>query len=148
MPFRTLRKEVVRCSARLEYLGFCRTTYKAKKREHPVIWGALREGFDCDWASPFTAALAEAGLPKGDFLVPRPTVDLREFTGYPAAWADANRAPHALLVVAGVEAEQAVKYSMHTARHVYPTFAFQLLFPPAAVTLMGHWAVKEGNVII
>ena len=123
----------------------CWSTYKAKKREHPVISGDLREGFDCDWASPFTAVLAEAGLPKGDFLVPRPTVDLPEFSGYPAAWADANRALHALLVVAGGEAEQAVEHSMHSARHVYPTCAFQLLFPPAAVTLMGHWAVKGGN---
>ena len=126
--------------------GLLVTTYKAKKRSYPVIWGALREGFDCDWASPFTAALAEAGLPMGDYLVPRPTVDLREFTGYPAAWADANRALHALLVIAGVEAEEAVKYSMHSARHVYPTCAFQLLFPPAAVTLMGHWAVQEGKM--
>ena len=73
-------------------------------------------------------------------------MDFKEFTGFPAAWADANRALHALLVLAGVVAEEAIIFSMHSARHVYPTCAFQLLFPPAAVTLMGHWAVKEGKM--
>ena len=123
--------------------GLMVTTYKSKRRSSHLLWGALRDGFGCDWASAFVAALAEAVLPQGDFLVLRPTVDLKEFTNHPADWADANRALHALLVVAGVVAEEAVSYSMHSARHVYPTCAFQLLFPPPAVTLMGHWALKE-----
>ena len=37
---------------------------------------------------------------------------------------------------------------MHSCRHAYPTSAFQLLFPPAAVTLMGHWSVKADNMSV
>ena len=76
----------------------------------------------------------------------RPTVDFKEFTNHPADWADANRALHALAVIAGCVAETAVSFSMHSARHVYPTCAFQLLFPPPAVTLMGHWALKDDKM--
>ena len=73
-------------------------------------------------------------------------MDFKDFTGHPAMWADANRALHALLVLTGMVADDAVKYTMHSARHVYPTCAFQLLFPPAAVTPMGHWAAEEGKM--
>ena len=126
--------------------GLMVQTYKSKKREYPVLWGALRDGFDGDWASPFAAALAEAHLPREDYLVLRPTSDFKDFTNHPAMWADANRALHSLLVMTGMDADTAVLFTLHSARHVYPTCAFQLLFPPAAVTLMGHWAVKEDKM--
>ena len=51
--------------------GLLVKTYKSKeKKDFPILWGALREGFGCDWASSFVAALAEANLPRGDFMVP------------------------------------------------------------------------------
>jgi hypothetical protein len=127
--------------------GLLVTTYKSKRKEFPLVWAALRMGFGLgEWVSPFVAALSEAGLPRDDFLVLRPTVDLQGFTDQPATWADANRCLHALLVLVGMEAEQAVRFTMHSCRHVYPTCAFQLLFPPAAVTLMGHWACKADRM--
>ena len=45
-----------------------------------------------------------------------------------------------------MKAEEAAKFTMHSCRHVYPTCAFQLLFPPPAVTLMGHWAAKADKI--
>ena len=65
-----------------------------------------------------------------------------------ANWADASRALHALLVIGGLRADDAMLYTMHSCRHVYPTSAFQLLFPPAAVTLMGHWSVKSDKMAV
>ena len=79
-------------------------------------------------------------LPRNDFLVFRPTTDLKGFTLHPAGWADANRCLHSILVLAGMRFEDATRYSMHSCKHVYPTCAYQLLFPGPAVTLMGHWA--------
>ena len=108
-----------------------------------MSWAALRQGFgEGARAQWFESACEEAGLPRPDFLVLRPTVDLQGFTSHPAGWADANRCLHALLVTSGMKAEEAAKYTMHSCRHVYPTCAFQLLFPPPAVSLMGHWALK------
>ena len=90
------------------------------------MWAALRWGFGAvDWVDPFSQACDKAALPKGDFLVLRPCVDLRSFTRHPAGWADANRALHALLVVAGVPVDQVIQYTMHSLRHVYPTCGFQ-----------------------
>ena len=111
------------------------------------MWAALRLGFgEADWVDPFLNACKEADLPKEDFLALRPGVNLAMFTRHPAGWADANRALHALLVVAGMHIDDVVKYTMHSLRHVYPTCGFQLMFPPSAVTMMGHWAAKEDNM--
>ena len=104
------------------------------------MWAALRLGFAA--VAPFLEACEEAGLPKGDYLVLRPSVNLVWFTNHPAGWADANRCLHALLVITGMPVDEVVRYSMHSLRHVYPTCGFQLMFPPSAVTLMGHWASK------
>ena len=111
--------------------GVLATTYKSKRKDRPLLWAALRQGFSTElaWAEGFSAGCEEAGLPKGDFLVLRPTLDLKSFTRYPADWSDANRCLHALLVVAGMRVEEATRYSMHSCRHVYPTCAYQLLFP-------------------
>ena len=127
--------------------GVMLTTYKSKRKDKPMLWAALREGFGKGaWGQCFEDACAEAGLPRSDFLVLRPTADLKNFTSFPAGWADANRCLHALLVISGMKAEEAAKFTMHSCRHTYPTYAFQLLFPPPAVTLMGHWAAKADGV--
>ena len=123
--------------------GVMMTTYKSKRKFKPMVWAALKRGFgECVWADAFQESCSRAHLPKNDFLVLRPTVDFKGFTRYPAGWSDANRALHALLVMSGMEVEEVVRYSMHFCRHVYPTCAFQLLFPPPAVTLMGNWCAK------
>ena len=57
-------------------------------------------------------------------------MDVKSLIGVPTAWADAKRGLHALFVIIVVWAEIAVMYTMHSARHVYPTCAFRLLFPP------------------
>ena len=96
-----------------------------------MLWATLRRGFgDCIWANDFEEVCRRVGLPKDDFLVFRPTTDLKGFTKSPADWADASRRLHAFLVLAGV---------------AVPTCAFRLLFSPPAVTLMGHWSAKTGR---
>ena len=124
--------------------GVMLTTYKSKKRDKPLLWAALRLGFLAEgaWADAFQENCLAAHLPRDDFLVLRPTTNLQSFTKFPAVWADANRCLHAILVLTGMRAEEAARYTMHSCRHVYPTCAYQLLFPPPAVTLMGHWAQK------
>ena len=127
--------------------GLMVTTYRSKRKERPFLWAALRLGFGAgDWVAPFSQACDEAGLPKADFLVLRPSVDLVSFTRHPAGWADANRAFHALLLIAGMPVDDVVRYTMHSLPHVYPTCGFQLMFPPPAVTLMGHWATKADRM--
>ena len=79
-------------------------------------------------------------LPRNDFLVFRPTTVLKGFTLHPAGLADASRCLHSILVLTGMSVEDTTRYSMHSCRHVYPTCAYQLLFPGPAATLMGHWA--------
>ena len=50
---------------------------------------------------------------------------------------------HALLMMTGLKAEAAAVYTLHSCRHTYPTYAGQLLMPPEAVSLMGHWETKH-----
>ena len=108
-------------------------TYKSEKKDKPLSWAALRRGFGADvWADTFQSACEAARLPRDDFLVLRPTSDLKGFTKYPADWADASRCLHALLFVSRMPVEEAVNCSVHSCRHVYPTCAFQLFFFPPA----------------
>ena len=126
------------------------TTYRSKRKDRPLRWAALKTGFsavaEADWTVAFLQALAEAELPKQDFLVLRPSSDFQSFTDHPATRADANQALDALLVLGGLGPEMATVYTMHSCRHVYPTLAFQLMFPPAAVTLMGHWSFSTDRM--
>ena len=94
----------------------------------------------------FEEACLTAGLPRIDFLALRPAANFKSFTRYLADWGDASRALHALLVLTGMQAEQAACFTFHCCRHVYPTCAFQLLLPPAVVTLIGHWACKADRM--
>ena len=121
-------------------------TYKSKKKDKPLLWAALRQGFgEGSWAEWFKDECTVANLPRSDFLVLSPTVDLTSFTSYPAGWADANRCLHALLVISGMKAEEAAKFTMHSCRHVYPTCAFQLLCPPPRCDLNGPLGGKGGQ---
>ena len=92
------------------------TTYRSKRKEEPMLWAALRSGFkeEVAWTAAFIQALCEAGLPKQDFLVLRPTSDFKEFTNHPATWVDANRSLHALLAMDGMKPEVATCFSMHS----------------------------------
>ena len=120
------------------------TTWRSKKKRFPLTWAALRRGFSGrDWAAPFLEALASANLPGEDFLVLRPAVNLQSFSAAPAKWADACRAVQAGLVLAGCKPEEAVSFSMHSFRHVYPTMARQLLVPDSVVGVMGSWASRD-----
>ena len=46
-------------------------------------------------------------------------------------------------MMTGLKAEAAAVYTLHSCRHTYPTYAGQLLMPPEAVSLMGHWETKH-----
>ena len=55
-------------------------------------------------------------------------------------WSDACRAIHAALVCGGVDAEDAVRISMHSFKHLYPTMGRQLGLSDSQVASMGNWA--------
>ena len=68
------------------------TPLKSKKKKDPFLWAALEDGIgNREWIRPFMDILTDTGLPKSDFLVLRPTVDLKGFTAQPTSLADANR---------------------------------------------------------
>ena len=123
------------------------TTWRSKKKRAPLLWAALRRGFsNTDWVMAFMLALKEAHLPGPDYLVRRPSRDLKCFTSHPASWADACRCVQAALVVTGLSAESACSYTMHSFRHVYPTVANQLGMQPEVISLMGHWATSKDKM--
>ena len=84
------------------------------------------------------------GKPPGsDFLVLRPSANLRDFCAKPAKWADACRAVQAALILSGSAPADAVAFRMHSFRHVYPTMVRQLLIPDSIVAIMSHWTSKD-----
>ena len=95
------------------------TSYKSKKKRKPLKWACLRAGFGkSNWGSEFCAACVEASAPGPDFLLRRPTTDLKSFTDEPAEWKDGNRVMHALLMMVGMKAEAAAVYVLHSCRHI------------------------------
>ena len=123
------------------------TSYRSKKKWKALKWAALRTGFsEMDWATNFEAACSDAVLPVPDFLLKRPTSDLKDFTEFPADWSDGNRLLRALLLTLGMDAEKASSFTLHSCRHTYPTFGGQLLMPPEAMSLMGHWETKADKM--
>ena len=123
------------------------TTYRSKKKRKPLRWAALRKGFSqTNWAEHLELSCAEAKLPGPDFFLRRPTADLRGFTDFPADWGDGNRLLRALLVSLGKSAEEASTFTLHSCRHTYPNFGGQLLMPPDAISLMGHWETKSDKM--
>ena len=117
------------------------TTWKSKRKLSSMVWAVLRSGFaGSDWCSPWLAALKLSELPGIDFVSWLPTANLKDFLRSPALWADAQRALIALLLLGGVNHEEAVLYNTHSFRHIAPTIGLQLQVPEPVLNAMGNWA--------
>ena len=121
-------------------------TWKSKKKKTSITWGALRSGFEkCDWAQGFVDALGAFGFPGPDYLIHSPRVDMLGFTKSPARWADAERGIHAALVDVGLPVDEAVKYTLHSFKHLFITAGRQLQIPEPAIDVMAGWTPKSAS---
>ena len=113
--------------------------YKSKRKSGTMTWGALRKGFTgLDWGAEWLKVWNQLYM-TGDFIIFRPTQDLRAFRETVADHADATRALHALLTLAGMGPAKAASFTTHSCRHVLPTVARQLRMPRAERDAMGRW---------
>jgi len=116
-----------------------------KKKKHQVPWAALRHGLAAtDWGAHWLSQLAEANLPGPDYLLVAPSLDLRGFRPSIAKYNDVANVMRALLMLSGHTAQEALTFTPHSWRHVYPTLGRQLQVPDEKLDEVGHWNPKSG----
>ena len=118
------------------------TSWKMKKKLTKVPWAALRTGVTgFDWGGAWWTALAEACLPSEDFVMYKSDGCLQYFVPEPARFYHAQAAMRLLLAgpPLSLDLVEALTYSCHSWRHVYPTAGKQLLMSNEQVNAMGHW---------
>jgi len=120
-------------------------SWKMKKRRHHVPWAALRQGVaGTDWGAHWLTQLTKAGLPGPDFLLKAPSLDLRSFKASVATYSDVSAVMRALLMLSGSDAAEALAFTPHSWRHIYPTMGRQLQVPDAQLEDVGHWKANSG----
>ena len=123
-------------------IGSC---WKMKKRKGHVRWAALRVGVTGqDWGSEWISHLRSAGLPGKDFIVQSPSPSWTHFKNKPASYNDVASAMRALLLIKDMPATEALCFTPHSWRHVYPTLGRQLQLSDEQMTDVGHWTVRSG----
>ena len=121
-------------------------SWKSKKKKRQIKWSAMRQGFESvDWAKNFLEALALCDLPGEDYLLLALRTDLMGFTKTPARWGDAERGIHAALIDVGLDVDEAISFSMHSFKHLYPTAARQLGMDEPLIDVMCGWAAKSSS---
>ena len=120
-------------------VGLC---WKMKRKQCQTPWAALRCGFtNTDWAARWLFQLGEAGLPGPDYTVRAVSKDGCRFTARIGGFNDGISMMRSLLIIAGMSAEDAVTYTMHSWRHLMPTAARQLRLTDSEQVEIGHWSV-------
>ena len=121
-------------------------SWKSKKKKRQIKWSAMRQGFEkVDWAENFLEALKLCDLLGEDYLLLAARNDFMGFTKTPARWGDAERGIHAALIDVGLDVDEAISYSMHSFKHLYPTAARQLGMDEPLIDVMCGWAVKSSS---
>ena len=121
-------------------------SWKSKKKKTKLVWAALRTGFtSSEWVTPWMEALEQHGFPGEDFLLTAPKSDLLGFTKTPARWSDAERGIHAALVAVGVPVDDAIKFTLHSFKHLLVTAGRQLGLAEPQIDVMAGWAVKASS---
>ena len=121
------------------------TGWRVKKCKRKVLWAALRVGISArDWGAEWLAVLAEVDLPAKDFILKAPTPDLRGLTERIASYDNVACVMRAILMMTGMSAGEAVRYTPHSWRHLYPTLGRQLNLPESQLNEVGHWAPGSG----
>ena len=100
---------------------------------------AVRIGGDA-WIS----CLSSEGLPGKDFVMRAPNANWSGFKDRIADFYDAQAALRALLVISGMELREAMTYSCHSFRHLYPTAGKQLDLNADNIEAMGRWKPGGG----
>ena len=120
-------------------------TWRMKKRSVQVPWAALRIGISGrDWAFKWLEVLTYHGLPGKDFVILAPSHDLKSFKDAVAKFYHCQSMLRTLLLHSGFTASEAMTYSYHSWRHLFPTAGRQLQLSNATLNDMGHWAPNSG----
>lgn len=118
-------------------VGIC---WRMKKKRVQTPWAALRIGFSkTDWASSWVEVLSDAGLPGDDYVLRAVSRDASRFTRRIAGYNDGVCMMRTLLILSGMEADAAIKLTLHSWRHLMPTMARQLRLPENEQVEIGHW---------
>ena len=121
------------------------TTWKMKGKRVQVPWAALRRGFlGKDWGKAWLDEMATCSLPGKDFMILAPDSCWDGFSGRIADFYDAQSTMRALLVRHGMDIKEAMEFSCHSWRHLYPTAGRQLDLTPDEIDSMGRWAPGTG----
>ena len=120
-------------------------TWRMKKRSVQVPWAALRIGVSGrDWAVKWLEVLSHHGVPGKDFVILAPSHDLKSFKDLVANFYQCQSMLRTLLLHSGFTASEAMMFSWHSWRHLFPTAGRQLRLSNETLNDMGHWAPNSG----
>ena len=118
-------------------------TWKMKRKKSKVPWAASATGFsDKHWAETWMGHLRAANLPGKDFVVLAPSADHHAFIHRIAKFSDFANAQRVLCTLPPLNMgpDEALSYTPHSWRHLYPTAARQLGLSDTQLEEIGHWA--------
>ena len=120
-------------------------TWRMKKRSVQVLWAALRIGVPGrDWAVKWLEVLSYHGLPGQDFVILAPSHDLKSFKDAVANFYHCQSMLRTLLLHSGFTASEAMSFSCHSWRHLFPTAGCQLRLSNETLNDVGRWAPNSG----
>ena len=121
------------------------STWRMKGKRIITPWAALRKGFaGRDWGGTWITQMAKEELPGVDFVIRAPNSTWTGFQERIASFHDAQAALRSLLVISGMELGEAMTFTCHSWRHLYPTAGKQLDMPPDSIDDMGRWQHGTG----
>ena len=103
----------------------------------------MRIGFSgIDWAAQWLELLAEFGLTGADYVLKRPSVGLNKFVETLCRYDDLLNAPRVILTLPPINLSvvQALGFTLHSFRHLYPIASRQLRQALTDTNELGHWA--------
>ena len=120
-------------------------TWRMKKRSVQVPWASLRIGVSGrDWAFKWLEVLSHHGLLGKDFVILAPSHDLKSFKDLVANFYHCQSMLRTLLLHSGFTASEAMTFSCHSWRHLFPKAGRQLRLSNETLNDMGHWAPNSG----
>ena len=120
-------------------------TWRMKKFSVQVPLAALRIGVSGrDWAVKWLAVLSYHGLLGKDFVILAPSHDLKSFKDAVANFYHCQSMLRTILLHSGFTASEAMTFSCHSWRHLFPTAGHQLRLSDETLNDMGHWAPNSG----
>ena len=110
-----------------------------------ITWAALRIGVSGrDWVLKWLEILSHHGLPGKDFVILAPSHDLKSFKDLVANFYHSQSMLRTLLLHSGFTTSEAMTFSCHSWRHLFPTAGRQLRLSNETLNDMGHWVPNSG----